>query len=160
MIGMSERHFIGRFTAMDRNVANLDLKMEWDDVEAADFCTTAGYTLDFGDHSPANIGLKGTSGGVPKTREQQNKKASSPEQQDFPPARSPAGGRSHCACTPSAAPAAEGTLTLLSERRACSQETINSLTFSCVSNSRILPETSASGTSFAPASFNCSTNLS
>ena len=53
-----------------------------------------------------------------------------------------------------------GTLTLLSERRDCSQETISSLTFSSVSSSRILAETSASGTSLAPDSFNCGTNLS
>src|SRR6202030_2033951 len=109
----------------------------------------------------AYIGLKGISSGIPERAQDQNETETAGNSQISPPAPGSGGGLGHRVCTPSAVDAVTpGALTLLSERRDCSHETISSLTFSWVSNSRILAATSAGGASGTMDCFNCGMNFS
>src|ERR1700728_111948 len=141
-------------------VAHFDLHVERDNVEPANFGAASSNPLDFGDHAPAHKGLKRIGGRVPERGQQRNQTDSNDKEQKFPPARRAGGRLRHRVCAPFPAPGAPGTLTLLSERRDCSQEIISSLTFSSVSNSRILTATSAEGISTTMDGFSCGTNLS
>src|SRR5579864_1229568 len=130
-------------------------------MEAADFRPTTGDAFNFPDHPLVDVILEGICRGVPESGQQSDNKDPGGDQNIFPPARSSGGTLLHRVCTPSAVGSgAPGTLSLLSERSECSQETINSLTFSSVRSSRIFAETSCSGTSPAPDCFNCGTNWS
>src|ERR1700722_14223248 len=161
MIGVDQGNLAGPFCAMHSDVADLDLHVERNNVEAADLGVSAGNALDFGHQTLAHIHLEGISSGVPERKQQDRQHRAAGTQQILPPTPGPDRGPAHRACAPSGAGVATpGMLTLLSERSVCSHETSSSLTFSSVSNSRILPETSARGTSPAPDCFNCGTNFS
>src|ERR1700752_4074400 len=152
---------VGRsFLPMYSDISHFNLHVKRNNVEAANFCAASSNSLHLGDHAPPHIRLKGISGGVPDGRQKSEQADGDDEKQKFPPAWRSGGRLCHRVCTPSPAPLAPGTLTLLSERRDCSQETMSSLTFSSVSNSRILAATSAGGASGAMAGFNCGMNLS
>src|SRR6266496_4993164 len=160
-IGMSQGDVTRCLFPMHRNVAHLDLQMKRDNVEAANLRAASGNALDFLDDAAAHVGLEGIGGGVPEARQHCDHAGAGGNQQIFPPASRPGGGFAHRDCTPSpAAVIAPGTLTLLSERRDCSQEIISSLTLSSVSNSRIWAATSAGGVSVTTGCFNCGTNFS
>src|SRR5579864_881804 len=127
---MHQRNVLGTFFPMHSNVAHFHLHVEWNNVEAANLCAASGDPLDFGDHPPAHKGLKGIRSGVPQRSQESDYADSDYEEQKFPPARRSGGRLSHRVCTPSPAPVEPGTLNLLSERKDCSHETSNSLTFS------------------------------
>ena len=55
---------------MHSDVAHFDLHVEGNNVEAADFGAAAGDALDFSDHAPPHIALKGIGGGVPESGQQ------------------------------------------------------------------------------------------
>src|ERR1700676_35037 len=158
-VHMRQGDVVRAFLAVHSNIAHFDLHVEGDNVEAANLRAPSSKPLDFGDHAFAYVGLKGVGGGIPEGSQQGNHAGNNDNEQKFPPARR-SGGRRHRVCTPSPAPLGPGTLTLPSERRDCSQEINSSLTFSCVSNSRILAATSTDGTSGATDGFNCGTNFS
>src|SRR5579863_986415 len=144
-------------------VTHIHLQAKRDGVNAADFHAAAGDALHFRDHTAANQVLKGISREIPQASSQADQSHSRCHQQVLPPCAGsrPGGGLGHWVRYPSRVDASTpGMLTSLSERRVCSHETSNSLTFCWVSNSRILPETSASGTSPAPDSRSCGTNFS
>src|SRR5438552_6193046 len=159
-VGVRQGDLFGTFLAMHSDIAHFDLHMERDNVEAANFGAASGDPLHFGNHALEYKGLEGLGGGVPQRGQQGDYSGSNHEEQKFPPARSSGGRFRHRVCTPSPAPFPPGRLSLLSERRDCSQEIINSLTFSWVSSSRILAATSADGTSATTGCFNCGTNFS
>jgi len=124
-------------------------------MEGANFGAPSGNALDFGDHPPAHVPLKGIGGDVPERGQKGEDADPADDQQIFPPASRSGGELGHRVCTPSPVdPAGPGTLTLLSERKDWSQEIISSLTFSWVSSSRILAATSADGVSPATGCFN------
>src|SRR3984893_2929386 len=150
----------GRFLPMHSNVADFDLHVEGNNMEAANFCAASSNSLHLGDHAPPHVRLKRIGGGVPDSRQKSEQAGGDDEKQKFPPARRSGGRHRHRVCTPSPAPLAPGTLTLLSERSDCSHEIMSSLTFSSVSNSRILAATSAGGASGAIAGLNCGMNFS
>src|ERR1051326_634591 len=158
---MRQRNFLGPFLAMHRNVPYFDLEVKRNYMETADFGAAPRNAFDLADHPPAHVGLERISRGVPQGSQHSDQNQAGGYQQIFPPAARSRGWLGHRVCPPSMENSvAPGKLTLLSERRDCSHETINSLTFCSVSSSRILPETSASETSPAPDSFNCGTNFS
>src|ERR1700686_1281429 len=150
----------GRFLPMHSDSRHFNLHVKRNNVEAANLCAASGNPLHLGNHALPHIRLKRIGGGVPDGPQKSEQADGDDEKQKFPPARRSGGRLRHRVCTPSPAPLAPGTLTLLSERRDCSQETMSSLTFSSVSNSRILAATSAGGASGAIAGFNCGMNLS
>src|ERR1700687_402131 len=150
----------GRFLPMHSDIAHFNLHVERNNVEAANLCAASGNPLHLGNHALPHIGLKRIGGGIPEGGQQCEQTGGDDEKQKLPPARRSGGRLCHRVCTPSPAPLAPGTLTLLSDRRDCSHEIMSSLTFSCVSNSRILAATSAGGASGAIAGFNCGMNFS
>src|SRR5215469_401236 len=146
---------------MHSDIPYLHLHVERHDVETADFRASAGDAFQLGNHAAPHIGLKGFCGGVPEAGQSGDDADTGSEEKIFPPAPAPGGRLTHRVSTPSPGDLSKpGTLTRLSARSDCSQETISSLTFSSVSNSRILAETSASATSAAPDCFNRGTNVS
>src|SRR5437899_4437653 len=161
MVGMNQWNVRGGLRTAHGDLPHFDLHVEGDNVEAADFGVPAGNALNLGDHPPPHICLERTRCGVPEGRKQTKQTYSTRDQQILPTPARPRGRLGHRVCSPSATePPEPGMLTLLSERSDCSQETSSSLTFSCVSSSRILLETSAKATSPAPFCFNCGTNFS
>src|SRR4051812_30346123 len=130
-IGMHEWDVGRTFFAMHRDIANFDLEMEGNNMKSADFGPSAGDSFDLFDHSSAHVSLEGFCGGVPECGQRGDCNNPGGDQKVFPPAAGSGGGLVHRVCTPpsrdSVTPAR---LTLLSERRDCSQETISSLTFS------------------------------
>src|SRR5271157_46181 len=162
VVGVQQRHVGGTFGPMHGHVAHFDLHVEGNNVETADLCAPARYPLQFADQTPARIRLKRFCIDVPPQPGEHRDQAGASNNQHILPPASRSGSRfGHRVCTPSPAySAAPGTLTWPSERSVCSQETISSFTFSWVSSSRILAETSARGTSPAPDCFNCGTNFS
>src|SRR5580658_1927442 len=164
-VDINERSVARGLLAVHGDVAHFRLHVERNNVEAANFGSATSDAFHLGDHTLADVVLKRIGGDVVEPGQHCAGADTGGEEQIFPPASRAADGRrhrqTHCVCTPSPGdPAGPGTLTLLSERSDWSQETINSLTFSWVSNSRILPETSARGTSPTPDCFNCGTNFS
>lgn len=74
-VGVSQRNVRSRFLAVHRDVADLDLQTERNDMEAADIGAPAGHAVDFLDHAASDVGLEGIGGGVPEAcedRDEQN----------------------------------------------------------------------------------------
>src|SRR5512141_1542024 len=160
-IGVRQGNIRRSFLTVNRDIANFNLQVEGDDVETADFSASASDALDFSDHPAAHIILEGLRGRVPQTRQDSDQDHAGGDEKNFPPAPRSGGRLVHRVWTPSPGePSMPGTLTLLSDRSDCSHETISSFTRSWVSNSRILAETSARGTSSAPDCFKWGTNVS
>src|ERR1700688_2109457 len=150
----------GRFLPMHSDIAHFNLHVKRNNVEAANLCAASGNPLHLGNHALPHIGLKRIGGGIPEGGEKSEQAGGDDEKQKFPPARRSGGRLRHRVCTPSPASLAPVTITLLSERSDGSHEIMSSLTFSSVSNSRILAATSAGGASGAIAGVNCVMNFS
>src|SRR5579871_2099402 len=144
---MGERDVRTGLFAVDGNVPNFYLQMKWYEMKTADLGASAGDPLDLGHHAAPNVGLKGCCSDVPGSGNRKHDKNARDNQKIFPPAAESGGGFGHRDWTPSSGdPVNPGALTLLSERKVCSHDTINSFTFSWVRSSRIFAETSASET--------------
>src|SRR5579863_8891168 len=162
-LGVRQGNVGGGLAPVHGNLAHIHLHAERDSVNAADFHPAAGNALQLGNHAAPDQSLEGFGGDIPQATRQAEQPHPRNHQQVLPPcaASRPGGGLGHWLWYPSRGGAsAPGMRTSLSERRLCSQETSSSLTFSWVSSSLILAETSASGTSLAPVCFSCGTNFS
>src|SRR5271155_2747615 len=163
---------VGRFTAVDGQVAGIDAQAKRDGVEFSQFDAASGHLLDRRDDPASDEGLKRISGDIPCNESEANQGENAKPQKKFPQDASAlrrnrrvrlmgrrfvpslAGLSVRWLAQRFRSPLPESGVTIwLPERRLASHPKSNSFIFFSANKSLILPKTSVSGVARSPAFF-------